>query len=149
MNLKLLCLGLILSLVSVKSYSQVSFGQPEKIGKDWKFSLGDIKDGQSVSLNDSRWQSVDVPHDWSVRGQYSPSLASCTGYLPGGIGWYRKTINVPQDKDGQKVYLYFEGVYNRSEVYINGQLLGKRPNGYVSFMYDATPYVKYGYCCSC
>lgn len=144
MNLKLLCLGLILSLVSVKSYSQVSFGQPEKIGKDWKFSLGDIKDGQSVSLNDSRWQSVDVPHDWSVRGQYSPSLASCTGYLPGGIGWYRKTINVPQDKDGQKVYLYFEGVYNRSEVYINGQLLGKRPNGYVSFMYDATPHVKYG-----
>ena len=62
----------------------------------------------------------------------------------GGIGWYRKTIDIPADKQGQKVYLYFEGVYNRSEVFLNGQSLGKRPNGYISFMYDATPYIQYG-----
>jgi beta-galactosidase len=106
--------------------------------------LQDIPDVQNTTYNDSKWQSVNVPHDWSVEGRLSSTLASCTGFLPGGIGWYRKTLNVPQAKRGEKVYLYFEGVYNRSEVFINGHSLGKRPNGYISFAYDATPFVKYG-----
>lgn len=135
---------LIFLLLTLSVDAQVSFGKPEKINNSWKFILNDIKDGQSKSLNDSRWSIVDLPHDWSVKGQLSPTLASATGYLPGGIGWYRKTINIPQDKQGEKIYLYFEGVYNRSEVYVNGQLLGKRPNGYISFMYDATPHIEYG-----
>jgi hypothetical protein len=124
--------------------AQVSFGFPEKINDNWKFVLNDVQDGQSVILDDTRWQHISLPHDWSVKGRLTPALASCTGYLPGGIGWYRKIIDIPADKQGQKVYLYFEGVYNRSEVFINGQLLGKRPNGYISFMYDATPYIQYG-----
>lgn len=84
-----------------------------------------------------------MPHDWSVRGQLSPTLASCTGYLPGGTGWYKKKLKIADELKGKKLYVYFEGVYNRSEVYINGHLLGKRPNGYISFMYDITSYVKY------
>ena len=124
--------------------AQVSFGQPENINSSWTFTLADPQGAQAAAFDDAKWQKIDLPHDWSVRGQLSPTLASATGYLPGGIGWYRKTINVPSGKQGEKVYLYFEGVYNRSEVYLNGQLLGKRPNGYISFMYDATPYIKYG-----
>jgi beta-galactosidase len=116
----------------LSAFSQISFGDSKKINDNWKFNLQDTPD------------AVNVPHDWSVKGQLSPTLASCTGFLPGGIGWYRKSINVPQSKTGEKVYLYFEGVYNRSEVFINGHSLGKRPNGYISFAYDATPYVKYG-----
>lgn len=142
-NLKHLFL-FILALLSCSINAQVSFGQPEKINDNWKFTLHDVKNGQSITLNDDRWQNVDLPHDWSVRGRLSPTLASATGYLPGGIGWYRKTINIPQDKEREKVYLYFEGIYNRSEVYINGELLGKRPNGYISFMYDVTPYIQFG-----
>lgn len=125
-------------------YGQVSFGQPEKINASWKFSLSDEKDAQQKEYNDSKWKTLNLPHDWSVQGQLSPTLASATGFLPGGIGWYRKTLNIPETKQGQKLYLYFEGVYNRSEVYINGHLLGKRPNGYISFMYDVSPYVEYG-----
>ncbi len=64
------------------------------------------------------------------------------GYLSGGIGWYKKELVVPASN--KKVYLYFEGVYNRSEVFVNGQSVGKRPNGYISFMYDVTPYLKAG-----
>lgn len=124
--------------------AQVSFGQPEKINASWRFLLADPSGAEAVDFNDSRWRRVQLPHDWSVKGQLSPTLASATGYLPGGIGWYRKQLNVPAERKGEKVYLYFEGVYNRSEVFINGQSLGKRPNGYISFMYDATPYVKYG-----
>lgn len=144
MEIKKLFLAVLLSYLSLSLFGQVSFGQPEKINDGWKFTLNDVKDGQNTSLDDKRWKSVDLPHDWSVKGQLSPTLASATGYLPGGIGWYRKTLDIPKDKQVEKVYLYFEGVYNRSEVFINGQSLGKRPNGYISFMYDVTPYIKYG-----
>ena len=128
----------------LSAFSQISFGDSKKINDDWKFNLQDTPDAQKQAYDDSKWQSVNVPHDWSVKGQLSPTLASCTGFLPGGIGWYRKSVTIPQSKTGEKVYLYFEGVYNRSEVFINGHSLGKRPNGYISFAYDATPYVKYG-----
>jgi beta-galactosidase len=128
----------------LSAFSQISFGDSKKINDNWKFNLQDTPDAQKQAYDDSKWQSVNVPHDWSVKGQLSPTLASCTGFLPGGIGWYRKSVTIPQSKTGQKVYLYFEGVYNRSEVFINGHSLGKHPNGYISFAYDATAYVKYG-----
>lgn len=145
MRKQLLTIVMVLAISAVPSLrAQGSFGTPEKINDNWKFILNDVKDGQSVALDDSKWQSVSLPHDWSVKGQLSPTLASCTGYLPGGIGWYRKTIDIPAGKPGEKVYLYFEGIYNRSEVFLNGQSLGKRPNGYISFMYDATPFIKPG-----
>ncbi|KQW99529.1 sugar-binding domain-containing protein [Flavobacterium sp. Root420] len=134
----------VLLFSCVSAFSQISFGDSNKINDNWKFNLQDISDAKNTTFDDSKWQSVNVPHDWSVKGQLSPTLASCTGYLPGGIAWYRKSINIPQGKAGEKVYLYFEGVYNRSEVFINGHSLGKRPNGYISFAYDATPFVKYG-----
>ena len=144
MNFRKTFLFTLFILLIVPVMGQVSFGQPEKINDGWKFFLGDVSEAQTPAFNDNKWKNVDLPHDWSVRGQLSPTLASATGYLPGGIGWYRKVLNVPQNKQEEKVYLYFEGVYNRSEVFVNGQSLGKRPNGYISFMYDATPYIKYG-----
>lgn len=128
----------------LSAFSQISFGDSKKINENWKFMLQDNPDAKNAAYNDTKWQSVAVPHDWSVEGRLSPTLASCTGFLPGGIGWYRKTLNIAENKRGQKVYLYFEGVYNRSEVFINGHSVGKRPNGYISFAYDATPYIKYG-----
>lgn len=135
---------LIIPLIPLSIWAQTSFGQSSKINDDWTFTLSDPKGAEAEKYDDSRWLKIDLPHDWSVKGQLSPTLASATGYLPAGIGWYRKSLNIPADKKGDKVYLYFEGVYNRSEVYINGHLLGKRPNGYISFMYDASPYIKYG-----
>ncbi len=124
-------------------FAQTGFGKSERTNNDWRFSLNDVENGQNIQLDDSRWETVDLPHDWSVKGQLSPTLASATGYLPGGIAWYRKHLEIPADKKDEKVYLYFEGVYNRSEVFVNGVSLGKRPNGYISFMYDATPYIKF------
>ncbi|UMB53046.1 DUF4982 domain-containing protein [Lutibacter sp. A64] len=143
MNIKkLLVVTFMFSCLS--AFSQVSFGDAQKINDNWNFILEDIPEAKNASYNSISWQTVDVPHDWSVREQLSPTLSSCTGFLPGGIGWYRKTINIPESKQGEKVFLYFEGVYNRSEVFINGNSLGKRPNGYISFAYDATSFVKYG-----
>lgn len=139
-RLFLFCSFILLACFSVQA--QVSFGEAKKFNENWLFSLSDDSLGASASYDDSKWRKLDLPHDWSVEGQLSPSLASCTGYLPGGIGWYRKHFQVT-DKAARH-YIYFEGAYNRSEVYLNGHLLGKRPNGYISFMYDMTPYLKEG-----
>ncbi len=124
--------------------AQADFGKATKINKDWHFKLGDQAEAATTEKLDRSWQAVQLPHDWSVRQPLSPSLASATGYLPGGIGWYHKQIFVDANQQGKQLYIYFEGVYNRSEVFVNGRSLGKRPNGYVSFMYDLTPHLKYG-----
>ena len=138
---------LFVAIISVMAFfttvpadAQVSFGDPLKFNDGWLFRLQDDSTAVGTDYNDSEWRKLSLPHDWSVEGQLSPSLASCTGYLPGGIGWYRKHFNIT-DKAARH-YIYFEGVYNRSEVYLNGHLLGKRPNGYISFLYDMTPYLK-------
>ncbi|MCH5223267.1 MAG: DUF4982 domain-containing protein [Muribaculaceae bacterium] len=125
--------------------AQVSFGKPEKFNEDWLFVLEDIPEAKQPEYADTTWRKLNLPHDWSIEGTYSPDLASGTGYLPGGVAWYRKHFNYnPAEKDGKKAYIYFEGVYNRSDVYINGEHLGHRPSGYNSFMYDLTPYLKEG-----
>ncbi len=136
--------SLLLALSCFSVLGQIGFGESQKINDDWKFTLNDNQEFSKSVFDDQRWEGVQLPHDWSVKGQLSPTLASATGYLPAGIGWYRKTLDIPISRKGQKVFLYFEGVYNRSEVFINGQSLGKRPNGYISFAYDATPFIKYG-----
>lgn len=120
------------------------FGKAVLFNDDWRFKLSDVKDGANSSLDDSNWRQLNLPHDWSVEGTYSPDKASCQGFLPGGIGWYRKKFTVLSSEKDKKVYIYFEGVYNRSEVFINGTSVGKRPYGYISFMYDLTPYLKFG-----
>lgn len=148
MKKKLIPLMLLLAAGMQSADAQVSFGKPEKFNDGWRFNLADDAKYKDVTLPDSTWQRRLLPHDWSIEGQLSPSLASCTGYLPGGIGWYRKHFTLTkedlQSVDKARKYIYFEGVYNRSEVYLNGQLLGKRPNGYASFMYEMTPYLKEG-----
>jgi hypothetical protein len=120
------------------------FGDGQLFNNDWRFHLGDIQYGGRQNLDISQWEKVTLPHDWSILQTASPQYAACTGFLPGGIGWYRKDFTIPADKKGENVYIYFEGVYNNSEVFINGKWLGIRPNGYISFMYDMTPYIKFG-----
>ena len=142
--MKKLALLLGVLFLSISMNAQVSFGEATKMNDAWLFSLNNSENAEAPEFNDKKWEKINLPHDWSVKQTLSPTLASCMGFLPGGIGWYRKNIEIPQSQVGKKVYLYFEGVYNRSEVYINGQLLGKRPNGYISFMYDATAHVQFG-----
>ena len=125
--------------MSIHLSAQVSFGIPNKFNADWYFILSDDSTSFKPDYDDSYWRRITLPHDWSVESAPSQTLASCTGYLPGGIGWYRKHFTVNDDMS--RHYIYFEGVYNRSDVYINGHHLGHRPNGYVSFMYDLTPYL--------
>jgi len=109
---------------------------------NWKFNAGDAKGAEQVAYNDAAWRKLDLPHDWSIEMPFSTQWASATGYLPGGIGWYRNTFATQSSWKNKKVSIHFDGVYNNSEVWINGHYLGKRPNGFVAFSYDLTPYLK-------
>ena len=111
---------------------------------DWKFAKGDIPNAQTRAFDDTHWRTVQVPHDWSIEGPYSDEFASGTGYLPGGVGWYRKTFSVGPSLRNKRLSVEFDGVYNNAEVWINGIYLGKRPFGYIGFDYDLTPYVNFG-----
>jgi len=73
--------------------AQVSFGQTQKWNHHWQFTLHDDSLACRPDYDDSAWRTLDVPHDWSVEGQLSPELASCTGFLPGGIGWVSQTLH--------------------------------------------------------
>lgn len=136
-----ICMALF---VTISAQAKPQFGRAELFNSGWQFILADPEGAAVPSFDDSKWRKLSLPHDWSVEGTYSPDRASCTGFLPGGIGWYRKTFVVPEEQSQQKIFIYFEGVYNRSEVFINGVSVGKRPNGYISFMYDLTPYIQFG-----
>lgn len=111
---------------------------------DWKFHLGDVPNAEKKTFNDHSWKTVRLPHDWSVELSFTPeNTAGATAFLPGGIGWYRKTFDVPASWQNQQTRIEFDGVYSNSEVWINGHLLGKHPYGYSPFSYDLTPYLRY------
>jgi beta-galactosidase len=114
--------------------------------KGWHFHLGDVTGAENSAMNDDNWRTLDLPHDWSIEGKFSKSNPATPegGTLPGGIGWYRKTFTIPLTDKGRKVYIDFDGVYQKSTVWINGHQLGFRPNGYISFRYDFTSYLKFG-----
>jgi len=112
----------------------------------WKFNRGDVSGAQATSFNDASWSNVTLPHDWSITLAFNSSSpgGSNAGYLDGGIGWYRKTFMVDQASMGQRLFVQFDGVYQNSEVWINGTSLGTRPYGYSTFEYELTQYLTFG-----
>jgi beta-galactosidase len=112
----------------------------------WKFFLGDDSVAREMNYDDSKWRTLNLPHDWSIEGEFSDKYPTTfnQGALPAGIGWYRKTFTLSNASQDKRVYIQFDGVYRNSEVWINGQYLGKRPNGYISFQYELSPYLKFG-----
>jgi beta-galactosidase len=142
---KLLCLSLIVLLFTSKGFSQQTRTVAD-FDKGWHFHLGDVNDGEKTNLSDGAWRTLNLPHDWSIEGKFSKDNPATPegGALPGGIGWYRKTFTVPASSKNQLIYIDFDGVYQKSDVWLNGHHLGFRPNGYISFRYELTPYLNFG-----
>ena len=113
---------------------------------NWKFQLGDAEGAHIVEYDDEQWRGLQLPHDWSIEGEFSkdhPATAG-GGALPGSIGWYRKAFTLHESERHKLFTVRFDGVYSNSEVWINGHYLGRRPNGYISFQYDLTPQLNFG-----
>jgi len=113
---------------------------------NWSFSQTDTVGADKSDFNDNKWRKLDLPHDWSIENEFSEKAVTGGGggYLPTGIGWYRKHFVLPKSVVSKNVWIEFDGVYQNSDVWINGHHLGHYPNGYMSFYYDLTPNVKSG-----
>ncbi len=105
---------------------------------DARFYLGDSPDAWQAWFQDDAWESVSLPHDWSVHMPFSKEYSSGTGYLAGGIGWYRIHITPDEAWKGKHIRIHFDSVYKNSRVWCNSTYLGERPNGYISFGYDVS-----------
>ncbi|WP_156323931.1 sugar-binding domain-containing protein [Bacillus sp. JCM 19034] len=112
---------------------------------DWKFLLGEEKKAWYKGFDDRHWRDVQLPHDWSVEAPFSKEHSSGTGYLPGGIGWYRKSFHLQEDIKEKKVNLTIEGAYQNAKVWVNSYYLGYRPYGYSTFSYDISDFVHSGH----
>ena len=116
----------------------------------WRFLQADAAGAEKIGFDDSAWLKVTLPHDWSIAGPVkadSPSRGA-GGFAPTGVGWYRKTFTVPaadaSPNASRRTFVVFDGVMANSDVYLNGELLGHRPYGYVSFVYELTPHLRAG-----
>ena len=116
------------------------------IDKGWKFSLSDTTRAEQPAFNDSKWRTLDLPHDWSIESGFLQDAATGGGggFVPTGVGWYRKHFILPASAMRKEVTIEFDGVYQNSDVWINGHFFGHYPNGYMSFYYDISLYVKRG-----
>ena len=133
-------------LVCLSACTQEEPRERVSFNEGWKFTLAAGDEASQGAYDDSGWRLLDLPHDWSIEGEFSETNPASPGggALPGGIGWYRKTFRVSQSDKDKLVYVEFDGIYRNSEVWINGNYLGKRPYGYSSFRYELTPYLLYG-----
>jgi beta-galactosidase len=137
------------ALLTTHSFAALHLIQPRVIqsfDSDWRFSQSDPADAKSPTFDDAQWQTVTLPHDWSIAGPVEESAPSraAGGSFPTGVGWYRHTLNLPALDKNKRTYIAFDGIMANSDVYCNGELLGHRPNGYVSFNYDLTPHLHPG-----
>ncbi|MGN7811356.1 glycoside hydrolase family 2 TIM barrel-domain containing protein [Flavobacterium sp. 22076] len=145
-KLGLLFAGFLL-LTACKSSTDLKFSNRKvSFNADWSFHLNDsIADKDTIGAG-TKWRTLDVPHDWSIEGKFDEK--SPGGYgggsLNGGLGWYKKTFKVAAEDSTKITSITFDGVYKNSEVWVNGHYLGKRPNGYIGFQYDMSPYLNYG-----
>jgi beta-galactosidase len=151
--LRSLCLILPLSVLLLsgcRMSSQFNSSNRDKsFNADWKFLLDSLSSGQELTeFDDSKWQEVDLPHDWSVMGikdtghigpfsRRSPG-ATATGYVLGGTGWYRKHFTIDKKDEGKTAIICFDGVYMESTVWVNGKKAGNHTYGYTPFWFDIT-----------
>jgi len=116
----------------------------------WRFALvnreaatdptGAYDAAPDPSYDDSTWRRVTLPHDWSIELMPTPTgnTTAGTGFLQGGLGWYRKTFTLPPSLRGKRISVEFDGVYMDSEIYFNGRLVGTHAYGYTGFAVDLT-----------
>lgn len=112
----------------------------------WRFLKADAPGAERPEFDDNTWRVLRVPHDWSIEGPFDEKnpTGGAGGFLPAGVGWYRKHFVLPPEYAQRRVFVEFDGVMANSDVWINGTHLGKRPYGYVSFRYELTGHLSFG-----
>src|SRR6266496_360589 len=147
-----LVLSLIVGLLPLSIAPATSAGSAaytlvtSSFDSDWRFLKGDAPGAEKADFDDGAWRKLDLPHDWSIEGPFDEKnpTGGAGGFLPAGVGWYRKHFSLPIGFQEQRVFIDFDGVMANSDVWIDGFHLGKRPYGYVSFRYELTGHLNFG-----
>lgn len=113
---------------------------------NWKFSLSGSEESKNLGFDDKSWRNVTIPHDWSMESDFKAdnAMGNESGYLQAGTGWYRKQLNMPKEWKGKTVKIIFDGVYQDSKVYVNGDSVGAHFYGYTPFVVDVTKQLQVG-----
>ncbi len=134
---------------------------------DWQFNNSDVEGAELIEIvdkaNAGSWETVTVPHDWAISGEFDElidaqetrvrengeqvvkMMRGRTGGLPHvGVGWYRKSIEIPKDWQNKRIHLEFDGAMSHSKIYMNGEFVGEWPFGYASFGFDVSDYITPG-----
>lgn len=137
--------SLILVSTSLGSLAE-STRQRTRLDSGWRFIVGNPAQAESNSFDDKSWSPVVLPHDWSITGPFDAkaTMGGAGGFLPSGVGWYRRSFDAPKSWQGRKVSVEFEGVYQNADIWVNGQHLYFHPYGYTSFTVDLTSALKFG-----
>ena len=135
----LVTLVLIICVTNLSAQNNIRI--KENFDFDWRFTLSDRPEYATVDYNDKTWDTVQLPHDWNIQQEFDIKCGGSAAYLPEGIGWYRKTFKIPSHYNGKKISILFDGIFQQSDVYVNGKHLGFRPYGFCSIEYDLTPYL--------
>ena len=117
---------------------------PHLIDRNWLFHPGDAADADFMGYDDRSWYTVTLPHDWAVEYPFERCHSSGTGYLPGGIAWYRRHLSLDDSLRGKRVRLTFQGVYKRAKIWFNSNYLGQHAYGYTSFTLDVSGFARPG-----
>ncbi|WP_044268561.1 glycoside hydrolase family 2 TIM barrel-domain containing protein [Bacteroides timonensis] len=141
MKKELLMLALL--VWATHAFSQEQTHIKECFDFDWKFSLSDDVRYAEPKYADAHWEDIQLPHDWNIKQEFDREAGGSAAYLPEGIGWYRKTFKLPSSYKGRCISILFDGIFQQSDVYINGQHLGFRPYGFCSIEYDMTSHLHY------
>jgi len=160
MNRNLTSVIFLLSLLIWGTGSLLAQNSPrtrESFNQGWKFikyfnastaTATSDREPEGLQLppaDDSKWRTLDLPHDWAIEGPFSDTLENNSGLLPWkGIGWYRKHFTVNETDKGKRIYIDFDGAMAYAEVWLNGKYVGGWPYGYTSFRLDLTPYLNTG-----
>ena len=134
-----LCCNLVVCLAA----GAAGAGTVTAFDDGWRFHTGEVKGSDAVAFDDAGWSKVELPHDWAIAGPFDEKATAtgAGGWLPTGVAWYRKHFMVPS---APRTFVEFDGVMERSDVWVNGRHLDFHPSGYTGFRYELTRFLRPG-----
>ena len=114
--------------------------QAQTLNAGWRYAPGPIDGADAPAFDDSDWTRVHLPHTWNAEDAFDEDDLSYRR----GVGWYRRPLRVADSLDGRRLFLYFEGANQVTDVYVNGTHVGQHIGGYTAFVYEITDLVQVG-----